>query len=506
MKRIALLLMFLEVLSKILGFTREITLSYFYGASGISDAYLISLTIPTVIFAFVGTGIATSYIPIYSSIVKERGIEAADRFSNNLISFLFLVCTFIVLIGLIFTGPIVKLFASGFEGDTLKLAVSFTRISIFGVFFMGTAYIFKSYLQIQKNFTVPALIGFPFNIIIIASIVLSSRFNKVILSVGIIAAIASQLIFLLPFAYKKGYRYSFVLDKRDKHLMRMIYLSLPVILGTSVNQINTLVDRTLASRIAVGGISALNYANRLNGFVQGIFVLSIATVMYPMISKMAAENNMAGLKKTLSEAITSINLLVIPATVGAMIFAEPVVKLLFGRGAFDADAVSMTSYALFFYSIGMIGFGLREVLSRAFYSLQDTKTPMVNAAIAVVMNIILNIVLSRFLGLGGLALATSISAIFCTVLLFIGLRKKIGPFGMKSITISFVKILCASLIMGVFARTVYGILITRMNFNLSLVLTIGAGAAIYFAIICFMKIEDVDAVVSGLKRKLNIYS
>ena len=116
MKQAALLLMFLEVLSKIMGFIREITLSYFYGASSISDAYLISLTIPTVIFAFVGTGIATSYIPIYSGIVKERGIEAADRFSNNLVNFLLLNCTFIVCIGSIFTEPIVGLFASGFEG------------------------------------------------------------------------------------------------------------------------------------------------------------------------------------------------------------------------------------------------------------------------------------------------------------------------------------------------------------------------------------------------------
>lgn len=506
MKQAALLLMFLEVLSKIMGFIREITLSYFYGASSISDAYLISLTIPTVIFAFVGTGIATSYIPIYSGIVKERGIEAAGRFSNNLVNFLLLICTFIVCIGSIFTGPIVRLFASGFEGDTLQLAVSFTRISIFGIYFMSMAYIFRSYLHIQKNFAVPALIGFPFNIIIIASIVLSSRFNKAILSIGIIAAIASQLILLLPFAYKKGYRYGFVLDKNDKHLMRMIYLSLPVILGTSVNQINTLVDRTLASRIAIGGISALNYANRLNGFVQGIFVLSIATVMYPMISKMAAENNMAGLKKTLSEAVTSINLLVIPATIGAMIFAEPVVKFLFGRGAFDADAVSMTSYALFYYSIGMIGFGLREVLSRAFYSLQDTKTPTINAAISVTINIILNIILSRFLGIGGLALATSISAIFCTALLFIGLREKIGPFGIKDIAISFLKILCASIIMGVFAWIVYGILVTRMNLNLALVITIGTGAAVYFTMIYFMKIKEVDSIKSSLKAKLKAYS
>lgn len=138
-------------------------------------------------------------------------------------------------------------------------------------------------------------------------------------------------------------------------------------IGVSVNQINVLVDRTLASSIAVGGISALNYASRLNGFVQGMFVTTISSVMYPMISKMAAQNNMNGLKKSVSEAINIISLLVIPATVGAMVFAEPVVKLLFGRGAFDPQAISMTSDALFFYSMGMIGFGLREVLSSAFF-------------------------------------------------------------------------------------------------------------------------------------------
>jgi putative peptidoglycan lipid II flippase len=498
----ALLLMILTILSKFIGFAREITLSYFYGASNISDAYLISLTIPAVIFSFVGTGIATSYIPMYSSIEKNEGRKLSDRFSNNLINFLILICTLIVLIGVFFTEPIVKLFASGFEGETLQLAVTFTRISIFGVYFTGLCSIFTSYLQIQKNFTVPAFIGFPFNIIIILSIILSSKGNVLLLSIGMLLAIASQLIFLLPFAYKKGYRYAFVLDRKDPSLKQMVYLVLPVILGVSVNQINTLVDRTLASQIAIGGISALNYANRLNLFVQSIFVMSISIVMYPMISKMAAEENMKGLKKTLGEAISSIDLLVIPATIGAMLFAEPVVKFLFGRGAFDSQAISMTSYALFFYSIGMIGFGLREVLSRAFYSLQDTKTPMTNAAIAMVMNIILNFILYKFLGIGGLALATSISAIFCTVLLFISLRKKIGPFGMKNITISFIKILCASLVMGLIAKFSYNTLLTYINANLSLIISIGIGAVTYFIIIYFMKIEEVNTIVNVIKRKM----
>lgn len=501
MKKTAIFLMILTICSKIFGFCRELILSYFYGASNISDAYLISLTIPTVIFAFIGTGIATGYIPMYSQIEQECGEKEGNRYTNNLVNILIAVCTIVIIFGLSFTKPLVKIFASGFQGETLDLAVRFTRISLLGIYFMGLVYIFKGFLQIKGNYAITASIGFPFNFFIILSILLSTTINILVLSIGSVIATASQFVLLIPFIYKKRYRYQFVLDIKDEHIKKMASIVFPVIIGVSVNEINVLVDRTLASGIAVGGISALNYANRLNGFVQGLFVATIATVMYPMISKMAAEKNISGLKKTVSEAISGINLLVVPAAVGAMIFAEPVVKLLFGRGAFDAQAVSMTSYALFFYSIGMIGFGLRDILSRAFYSLQDTKTPMINAGIAVGLNIVLNIILSRFMGIGGLALATSISALFCTALLFISLRKKIGAFGMKNISVSFIKIVFASLGMGAIAKGSYHILLKSVGFHLSLIVSIGIGAAVYFVIIYFMKIEEVDAMIISLKKR-----
>lgn len=150
----------------------------------------------------------------------------------------------------------------------------------------------------------------------------------------------------------------------------------------------------------------------------------------------------------------------------------------------------------------MICFGLKKVLSRAFYSLQDAKTPMINSAIAMVMNIVLNIILSKFLGIGGLALSTSISAIICSVLLFISLRKKICSFGMKHITISFIKILCASLGMSVFAKVSYDALLNSIDVNLSLIIVIGTGTLSYFIIIYFMKIEKVDTIVNAIKRKI----
>lgn len=495
--------MILTVGTKILGFAREIILAYYYGASSLSDAYLISLTIPTVIFAFIGVGLKTTYIPIFSKIENEQGEEEANKFTNNIISLLLVISTFIILPVLIFTEPVVKLFASGFDGETLALASTFTQISILSIYIIGIIYVFEAYLQMKKNFLIPAIISLPLNIIIILSIVISVGFDDRILAVGKVVAVLAQLLFLIPYLLKNGYKHTFLLNLKDDNLRKTLILAVPVILGTSVNQINKLVDRTIASQVAIGGISALNYASRLNGFVLNIFVLSLATVIYPSFSKMAASNNIKGLKRALGEAINIISLLVIPATIGTMIFSESIVTLLFGRGAFDARATALTASALFFYSIGLMGFGLREILSRALYALQDTKTPMINAAIGMVLNIILNIILSKYLGIGGLALATSIAAIFTTGLMFITLRRKIGPFGMKQISISFLKILLASVLMGVVAKISFNYSTTFLSQNLSLLLAVGVGAVSYFMIIYFMKIEDVDIIVEAIKKKFS---
>lgn len=502
MKKTAILLMLITILTKVFGFIRDITLSYFYGASGVSDAYLVSLTIPGVIFSFIGIGISTGYIPMYSKIKKESGEKVGNLYTANLVNILFVICTIILIFSQIFTGEIVKLFASGFTGETLELAIKFTRISLFGMYFTGAIYIFKGFLQLKNSYIIPEFVVLPFNLLSTLSILISAKTDVVVLAIGNVVATASQLLLLIPSIVKKGYKHKLFLDIKDKYMKKMLIISLPVIIGASINQINTLIDRTLASGLAVGGISALNYADRLNGFVQGLFVTTIATVMYPIISKMAADKNINGLKKSVGEAVSTINLLIIPVTVGAIIFAEPIVRILFGRGAFDETAIAMTSNALIFYSIGMIGFGLREILSRAFYSLQDTKTPMINATIAVVINIVLNIILSRFMGIGGLALATSISALSGTVLLFVSLRKKIGVFGLTTITISFFKILISSLIMGVLAKISFDILINSLSETLSLVIAVSLGALVYALLIYVMKVEEVSIMIDTVKEKL----
>lgn len=503
MKKAAFMVMMVTILCKIVAFVREIVLSYSYGASGITDAYLVSRTIPSVIFSFIGAGIATGFIPLYSRILNEQGHDDSDRFTNNLINALLLLASFIVAIVLLFTQPIVKLFASGFTGGTLELAITFTRIGVFGVYVSAILRVLAGYLVVHGDYLVPILIDLPMNLIIIMSLLFSTRTTVHVLAVGSVLASASRLLLLAPFVRKNGYQYQPTLNLTDNNMKTMVLIALPVIVGTSVNEINVLVDRTIASSVAVGGISALNYANRLNGFIQSVFVFSITTVMYPMISKMAAEKNVNGLKIYVSEAISLINLLVVPAIMGAMVFSKEIVALLFGRGAFTPDAIEMTSSALFYYSIGMGAFGLRDILSRAFYALQDTKTPMINATIAVVLNIVLNVILSRYMGIGGLALATSISAVVSALLMIITLRKKIGSFGLQEVSGSFIKIGIASVFMGFFAIWGFKLMGKILTKDFALILAIGLSALVYAVLIFFLKVPQVERMLEIVKNRLS---
>jgi putative peptidoglycan lipid II flippase len=503
MKKVALIIISLTVFSKILGFLREIVLSYYYGTSAVSDAYLVSLIIPGTIFAFIGAGLTTNFIPIYTEVENKEGKNSANLFINNVLSFILLLAILIIILTFFFTKQIVQLFALGFEGETLSIAIYFTRVSIIGIIFYGINYAFTGYLNVKNKFIIPVLTTLPFNITIILSIILSYYNNQNLLAYGSLLAIILQVLFMLPSMLKKGFEYRMVFNLKDQHLKKIIYLSIPVILGTSVNQINRLVDRTIASNIIIGGISALNYADRLNHFVLGIFVTSITTVVFPSFAKLYIEKKNIELKKSYIEYMIIIALILIPATVVSLIFSRQIVDLLFGRGEFDANSLQLTSSALFFYSLGLIGIGIRELTSRVFFAMHNTKTPMFNAAIGMGLNIALNIILSRLMGISGLALATSISAIFTAILMFNSLYKRIGSIGLKKFFITFCKILLAALIMGIFAKITFLQISTFSSQNISLLFSILVSVFIYATIIHFSKIKEVSELKRLLINKLS---
>lgn len=501
MKKSIILIMIITILSKFFGLFRDMALTYFYGASEITDIYLIAQTIPSSIFSIIGAGLATSFIPLYNRIQKDKGEAESNRFTSNVINAVLIIITLIILVVLLFTPQIIMLYASGFKGKDLDLAVTFTRISVMGMYFTGIIYILRSYLHMKNRFIIPALLGIPLNFIAVLSYYFASKGSDQILAIGIIAAAAVQFVIVLPAVIKAGLKYRFVIDFRDKYLREILVLAVPVFIGVSVNQIGVLVDKNIASTIIVGGISSLSYAKKLNGFVQGLFVAPIVTVIYPNISKFALNNDMVRLKKTVYESLVSISILVIPATVGAMVLSRPIVELVFMRGKFDADAAILTATALKYYSLGMLVYAFRDIFARVFYSYNDTRTPMINAGITVFVDIVLNVILSRYMGIGGLALSTSLSAVLSAFLMAKSLKKKIPELAFIEPAKSILKLLGASAIMGATALLSFNTLGNMLSQNLSLIISIVIGAILYSVIVLLMKIPEAQSLIDFFLKK-----
>ena len=502
-------LMLATLLTKILGFGREMALSYVYGTNAISEAFVVAFSIPTIIFAAAGSAIATTYIPIYYEVENEIGKKATLKFTNNIVNVIVIICTILSILGIIFTEPLVKLFAIGFDGERLKLTVQYTRILIMSIPFIGLSFIMNGYLQVHNNFTVPGLGSLPKNIIIIVSIFLSAKYNSVIIAIGTLLGIASEFLFQVPFAAKNGYKYKPFLDLKDAKMKKLVILIAPIFVGIAVNQINTMVDKSLASTLPLGSVAALNFASKLNSFVISIFIVSITAVVYPLISRLSVENSKEDFAQVVVRSVNSITLLVLPVSVGAIVLSQPIVRLLFERGEFTAQDTKITAVALSFYAIGLIGSGLNDILTKIFYALKDTKTPMKSAILAVVINICLNFALIKYLKHAGLAFATSIANISIVIVLFIALKKKIKDFGQRKIIITFIKSLVASLIMGFAAYMSNKYLAMHLSSDtigqvISLGTSVLVGAIVYGVLVILFKISEITYIIDMVKAKLKL--
>ena len=284
MKKIVFSIMIITMISKIFGFGREMVLSYYFGASSVTDAYLISTSIPLIIFSLVGVGINSAFIPIFTTISEQESKERAFDFTTRLLVFLFIVCIFSYFIILIFTSPIVKVFASGFSGDILRLTVDYTRISALIIYFVIVINLFTALLQVNNKFYIASIIGIPFNIAYMIGIYISYLKGNMYLPIVTVIAYFIQAFMLLYPVSKLGYKFKFNFKLKDKYLKQMIAIAFPAIIGGSLEQVNYLIDKTVASRIGIeGGITLLNYSSKLNLAISGILISSLLVVFFPKI-------------------------------------------------------------------------------------------------------------------------------------------------------------------------------------------------------------------------------
>lgn len=509
LKKTALIITTITLCSKLLGFGREIVLAYFYGTSYIVDAYLMAITIPEILFGWLGT-IAISYTPIYTEIKVNSGKEKSDIFTNNIITVVSIIAVVCILLGTAFSRQIVNITAPGFEGDTYSLTIHFLKIYMWSVLVTSLIRVFTSYLNcnnrfFQSNISTLALSSIQMIVIFISGITT----NEQVLIYGVLISNIAQLIILYLFSNKNGLRVNILIEIKPE-LKSAFIIAGPIFISSMIMQINIFVDKMFASQLIEGSIAALNYSSIIRQFIFFVFSIAITTMIYPMLSQCISEHNIDRAKEIFSKGINIIIVLFVPITIGAIILSEPAISFVYERGEFGHESTIMTTSAFVMYTIGLLPLAARDVITKVFYSMQDTKPAMYLGIMAVLLNILLNILFIKPLGHVGLALATSLSEIITLPLFFIFLRKKIGGMGLKNMSILFIKSCISSLIMGVvvyFGFKTLSLLLGNGSITilLSIAITACIGGVTYFILMISMKVKEMDFFMDTLKDVISKY-
>lgn len=442
------------LLSRILGFVRDVVIAWFFGAGLASDAFFVAFRIPNLLRRLFAEGSLTiAFIPVFTEYLSRKGKKEAFALGRAAVRLLSVLLALTALLGIVCAPLIVWLIAPGFASspDKQALTILLTRIMFPYIFFIGLVALAMGILNALGHFAAPALAPVMLNLAIITSaLLIAPRLAEPVvgLAIGVCVGGVLQLALQIPFLIRKGF--DFWTKSRFWHpgLKRIGVLMLPAVFGAAVYQINILVGTLLASLLPEGSVSYLYYADRLVQFPLGIFAIATATAVLPSLSRQAADGDINALSETFAHAMKLVLFITIPSMVGLIVLREPIVALLFKRGAFDVRTTRLTAEALLYYGLGLWAFAAVRIVVSTYYALQDTKTPVRMAIMAICVNIVLSILLMGPLKHGGLALATSLASVVNLGLLIGALAKRLGPINWGSIVGSLAKTAIASSVMG----------------------------------------------------------
>lgn len=489
------------ILAKILGFLRDVSLAHFYGSNYITDAYIVASTIPTQLFYFLGHAIATSFIPMYTSIKSKYGRKKADEYSNKIITISTLFAFLLFSFCFFNADLVIRIFASGFSKESFELAVELLKLCSISFLFYTYTWIFTAYLQIYNRFVVTSMISIPLNIVLITSIPISYYFGVYFLGIGITMGTILQFLLLIPSIRKTEYRFRLDFVFNTKELKETIHIVLPVFLSVAVDRINNIVDKNIASTIMIGAITIINYASVINSSIQQILITSLISILYAKISSYVSNDEKEKVVSTIIRAFRMMIFILLPATFGIILLSYPVINMFYGRGSLDSNSILITSNCLSIYSISILFCSMRDLLIKIFYSYKKTRITFFNSIISVSVNIVLNVILSYFFGIYGLIVATVCASIVAYCLLLIQLKKIVAINYQKIISFAF-KILLMSVIMYFLCAITKNMLLDCVS-NFILIITIALeGTLIYILLAKLLKIKEMEQVFYLIKRKL----
>lgn len=500
-------MMMLTLIGKALGLVRDMMLGHTFATGVAATAFLTASRIPRNFFdAIFASAISASFIPVFNEYLERKGREEAFRLSSAFINLMAMLTAALSVVGMIFAPQLTTLLADGFDAQTAALCTSLLRILFPLMFLTGLAFSFVGILQSLGEFSIPALLSTASNaVIILYYLFFVDRFGIIGLATAFLIGWAAQVLIQLPPLRRFGYRWRPIL--RHEGLRKIFLLAGPVLVSTWVQPLNLTVATRYASHID-GGASALEYANTLYTIVAGVFVLSIANVIFPELSRQAAHEDGAAIGRSVAETLNAMLFLLTPMAVGLAVLAKPVVRLLYEWGEWGEASTELTSGALTFLSLGMLGYGVQIILSRAFYAEQKGRVPLIAGAVSVLSNIALCSLLMPAYGLRGLAFASAASLILPALVLLAAAARRYPGLANRTGLLDFGKMLACSLLMSGAVQLSYTALAGRLGDGVAsraLVVFMPTllGVLVYFVLTALLRVSTVAQIKALLHRRGN---
>ena len=505
------IIMIAMFISRILGYVRDVVIYTMFGQNYYTDAYNAAFSVPDLLYyLLVGGALSSAFIPVISGYIAKDEKEEAWHVVSTVCNLIIILLLLGITAGMIYTENFIKLLVPGFDQESLALTVTLTRIMFAQSFFMTLNGIIQGVLHSDKHFLSPAIGSVLYNVgIILIGLLFAQWFGIAGFSIGVVGGSVLNFLVLLPALKATGIRYYPEINLQHPGVKKLFRLIIPVFIGLSVTHLNLFVTQNLASQLPQEGmISALRASQRISMLPIGIFGLAIAVSFFPSLTGHAAKNERPEYIRLLSLGLRTIVYVTLPSAVGIAALKTPIVRAMFEQGNFTPANTEATAYALMFYSIGIVAYSAQALLYRSFYATEDTKTPVIVGVTTMSLNIILSIILIRFLFHGGLALAHSVAGVFNMVILLAVIKYRFGQIDGKNMLISFTKTGLCSIIMGISVYYTallfdshFGVLSKSLQISQVLAATL-VGALIYFIMTSLAGMEEARIVRELVQKKL----
>lgn len=506
----AVIIMATVILSKILGLARDRLLTHIFPPDNIS-IFFAAFGIPDIIFQLLVFGaLSVAFIPVFTEYAEEKGKEAAFKLAGSILNLALIVLSLAIIIILIFIDPLTSFVVPGFSLEQRLQTITLTRVILLGQLFLVIGSLFSGMLQSFQRFIIPALAGVFYNVgIILGIILLSSSLGLMGAAIGVVIGAVLHFMIQLPVIVSMGFRPKFLLTFFQPGVKEITGLMSVRSIGLAAELLNERVAIALASLISVQSVTFLTLSQHLQLVPISLFGATIAQAALPVLSSERARGRIEEFKTTLLTTMHQILFLALPAAAILIVLRIPAVRLVFGASQFNWEATVLTGLTLAYLSIGLAAQAVSLLLVRGFYALKDTKTPVAVSLIVVATNVALSFffVKSLRLDVWSLGFAFSISSILSAVLLFSTLHFKVGKFDLKGVLIPFLKMVMATIIMGVALYVPIKLLDqvifdTTRTLNLFILTGISSifALCVYVLLVWFLKVRELQTYADLLRR------